>query len=703
MKPFDHVSPSQIDTYLTCKRKWWFQSVLGIKPPEHPSAALGTEVHAQLEKYLIDGTLPDDSKAGKIAFPGLVHLPKPGTVTVELNMEDHKDTLRLQLAGVDVTGRIDVFNAAGVDMPEVLDHKSTSDLKWAKSEDELKTNPQMIIYAKFARHFLQTKGMNINFVRTAHIVYLTKGKPHARPTSVVLSNEHVDEQWGHLTNVVEQMKLTSVLTAPAQAEPTEAACNKYGGCYFRDKCRVLKNMGKNNDLEDLFADIAPHNQNQSNEVQESKMNIVEQMRARRAAAAGATGDASNGTTTTTTTTAPDAAQAAAAAAAAQAQLAAAQAAAKQAAVAQLGVSAAAAQAATAKNGVDISGGASGILPPDAPSSGDDPVMDALNAATGAAGAAPAGDKTVRRPKQYKERLGTLGWTLELIERMSPETMRAILDGNVRPESGITIGENGEYVGKDGRVVKTPSSVGTTTKPAASTAAPDPLAEQVAFLLTMVQGDETPKETMPLRMAFMDTHPVTGPQWLAVLNSGAEKGLWMHDTANIAWIKPAPPPPPPVVESKRVASGETAQHQGASEEMDIRTPVKAKEGWTQPEDWYRPKPLFPASFEKAPGQGGLWLYVDCLPEKGFHADPKNHAVLEDLLMPFYEVASKQLNVPHYGVATFQEGTKHTAMLISGNLDKILSRWPTIVVTSRMGAAASVLEVLIPHAEMLIRGR
>jgi hypothetical protein len=93
----------------------------------------GTAVHAQLERWLREGVKPDDTPAGRTAAQGLQWLPHPDT--------------RLLLEQKFVFAVTDEISAGGIIdclvPPEigneviVVDHKSTSDLRWAKTEEQL--------------------------------------------------------------------------------------------------------------------------------------------------------------------------------------------------------------------------------------------------------------------------------------------------------------------------------------------------------------------------------------------------------------------------------------------------------------------------------------------------------------------------------------------------------------------------------------
>ena len=249
MKTFQYVSPSQISTFRTCHRQWYFQSILGIRAPQKPSAALGEAVHKQLEDYILKGTPPDKSiPAGQIASKGLGFLPPAAECDVELNIGEHPAGKNLKIEGIQVTGRIDLLRwKAGTPMPEVLDHKTTSNPAYALSEAELHNDPQMLIYSGFLyallRHAKVDEGRQM--VRATHLVYGTKAPYVSQRTSVLMARDHVRDAWGtHLRDTVLDMKDTAVVPTVIEVEPNYSACGKYGGCFFKDKCQAMKQGGQ---------------------------------------------------------------------------------------------------------------------------------------------------------------------------------------------------------------------------------------------------------------------------------------------------------------------------------------------------------------------------------------------------------------------------------------------------------------------------
>ena len=132
------ASASQFQSYLDCPRKWGWPNLEGIRAPASPQQAFGTEMHALAERYLRDGVPIDlTSQAGLALMAGSHLLPRPGAL--DMYVEAH---FALDLGGHEIHGFKDV------ELPGlVIDHKSTSDLAWSPSPEELAINVQACLYA----------------------------------------------------------------------------------------------------------------------------------------------------------------------------------------------------------------------------------------------------------------------------------------------------------------------------------------------------------------------------------------------------------------------------------------------------------------------------------------------------------------------------------------------------------------------------
>ncbi len=248
----NYVSPSQITTFRSCPRSWYYPQVLKERPPQKKSAKLGEDIHHVLENYLEKGVAPDlSTQVGRIAHAGLKFLPEPGSAYVELDIGKHPAGEGLQLAGIRVIGRVDFVDLTK-DIPEIGDHKTTSNFSYAKTPEELLWDPQMVIYGQFLIRFAEHMGEPLPArVRARHIYYLTTGQPKALEIPVEFSDSHLNKVWnGSLTETVKEMtdvyKIKKVEDVPANY----SACGNYGGCFFRDRCAAMKKQQNQPKRED---------------------------------------------------------------------------------------------------------------------------------------------------------------------------------------------------------------------------------------------------------------------------------------------------------------------------------------------------------------------------------------------------------------------------------------------------------------------
>ena len=181
--------------------------------------ARGSAVHTQLEEYLIHGTAPDtDTVAGRIAEKGLELLPpKNDKQEVETSLEAYP----LPNTPVPFKGFIDLLDVQ--DGIHILDHKTTSAWKWAKTEEQLAENIQLIIYAKhILEHFPDEDEATLT-----HIYYLTRPPHGSRKVSVTVTRDHVDAEFNKVLVTVDQM-LDVAEKGQVHAEKNQSYCFSYG-------------------------------------------------------------------------------------------------------------------------------------------------------------------------------------------------------------------------------------------------------------------------------------------------------------------------------------------------------------------------------------------------------------------------------------------------------------------------------------------
>ena len=218
------LSASQIQTFVDCQRKWSYKYADGIEEPPNASAELGRAVHAELEKYLKGGEIDFTTEIGYIAASGLHHLPKPGAEGMRVEEEFHFEGP----SGHSYLGYKDL------EMPRVVyDHKSAGDLKWQKTEEDLKTDIQATLYAVdyFRNHPDELE------VELRWVYYQTKG---AKKSAVTKVTRHQDEAWDRflkIEQVAEQMQEASTKKT-LELPPSINHCSAYGGCPHQGRCNL---------------------------------------------------------------------------------------------------------------------------------------------------------------------------------------------------------------------------------------------------------------------------------------------------------------------------------------------------------------------------------------------------------------------------------------------------------------------------------
>jgi RecB family exonuclease len=214
------LSASQIGTWNQCQRKWGFSYLDRIKTPSHPSAELGQRVHAVLEAWLKDGVPFDlSTEEGQIASSGLQYLPLPGSAEVEAGFVVQTETAKYR-------GFIDArFQET---LPVILDHKTTSDLRWAKTEETLRKDVQATLYAAEAMLRTGSEAVELRWI------YYTTRKPYkSRKVSLVVVKDEIEKNFDEIDAVAAQM-LAAYRNHKSGAElpPSPMACGAYGGCPY---------------------------------------------------------------------------------------------------------------------------------------------------------------------------------------------------------------------------------------------------------------------------------------------------------------------------------------------------------------------------------------------------------------------------------------------------------------------------------------
>lgn len=256
-------SPSQVETYLACHRKWGFGRIAKVERIEGGAALLGSEVHAQLENYLagkgLDFTHPKD--AGYIAAAGVHLIPSPDDVAKYPDQVGIETEFRFKspATGFVWNGRKDLELADSRLIPDlvppdsdpvpaVLDHKSTGAIRWAKTPEDLRFDVQANIYA-YALMTLR----RVLVVDLVWVYYQTKGARAAKRTHLRVHHDHASRMFRLIENIAGPMA-ASLDAAPGHDDgppdlrgyvrtlkPNPKACSMYGGCPYESVCQLSLN------------------------------------------------------------------------------------------------------------------------------------------------------------------------------------------------------------------------------------------------------------------------------------------------------------------------------------------------------------------------------------------------------------------------------------------------------------------------------
>jgi PD-(D/E)XK nuclease superfamily len=231
------LSASQIQTFSDCQRKWAWRVIEGIEAPSSPSADLGKSVHAELEKYLAGGEIDFTSEVGYIAASGLEHLPKPGTWVANGDIQRWVPTPGLLIeqefhfegpSGHTYLGYKDL-EAPGV----IYDHKTTGDLKWQKTAEDLSKDIQATLYATdYFRNHPDEPDVELRWV-----YYQTKNTKKSAITKLRVSQTETWQKFLEIEKTAEKMHTASAsraLDLPANTNH----CNAYGGCPYQGNCNL---------------------------------------------------------------------------------------------------------------------------------------------------------------------------------------------------------------------------------------------------------------------------------------------------------------------------------------------------------------------------------------------------------------------------------------------------------------------------------
>jgi len=142
----------------------------------------------------------------------------------------------MRFEDVHFRGFIDCLSLDSATCPVVVDHKTTSALKWIKTEQELKDDVQAAVYAKYAL----TQRPEAESVALEWIYYVTKGQPQAKAVIVILEKAEIEEKFGKvMETALEMAQEFKNKTKAVDLEANTAHCEEFGGCFHRERCTSM--------------------------------------------------------------------------------------------------------------------------------------------------------------------------------------------------------------------------------------------------------------------------------------------------------------------------------------------------------------------------------------------------------------------------------------------------------------------------------
>lgn len=276
-------SPSQISTFETCNRKWAADKLIRLPRSDSTATVFGSAVHAHLEAYLKDGTIPPDDPrspppadtvhpdlakwyawkkrerlvlcAGTHARATLHQIPLPGVCEVEERRTFYTPAGRVVMlidffvpdqaaAGKDALGK-SIGGAFAEDeappaRPLVGDHKTTSQKRYVKTEADLTgTDPQPGLYGSWA--MARCPDADGADLRWSYVIKNSKNRPKAAYTACHVSRDHLAARFAELLDTANAMREHAERHAETPVILDDlpgdiGACSAYGGCEYFDKC-----------------------------------------------------------------------------------------------------------------------------------------------------------------------------------------------------------------------------------------------------------------------------------------------------------------------------------------------------------------------------------------------------------------------------------------------------------------------------------
>lgn len=271
------ISASQIETWSSCRRKWWFSKCCRLPELDKGFQIYGNVIHAVADRFFGADDLGYDRKTGKPVelYPAGWEISRDrvdankilGTISLQEQAQIKLLVKRAIEEGIftrrpgrepeasffrQVVTRIAIIGYIDLMLPdEVWDHKSTKNMNYAKSALDLPRNTQLLIYAKECLLRAAEQGRQLDKVVVRHNTFSKDPKnPVVRAVQADVPVAAIEAAWAKVQEQAADMRtLKRAGIAPEAWAGVPSAwgtdtCNDYGGCAFRGICGKVETPQK---------------------------------------------------------------------------------------------------------------------------------------------------------------------------------------------------------------------------------------------------------------------------------------------------------------------------------------------------------------------------------------------------------------------------------------------------------------------------
>jgi len=261
-QPYEHSSPTRVQTWLLCNRKLAFKSLMGLRPEEGyaPWLDLGKDVHRELQGYAHGQPLDLNSVQGQRALSCLHLLPDfRGVKEVETEHPIRINSLDLEpnVEPIHIRGDRDLAYRDWTNAWHLNDYKTTRGDTKKKDPWAYQISPERLLDDVqgnwYALDLMLNKRVSTVPGRWISILTDLKRHPDARATDVVFeerqvlkkSREFLEEAF-RFRGLVRQYRQApfDINSLPANRD----ACEQYGGCPYRaangGPCKDSRTLGE---------------------------------------------------------------------------------------------------------------------------------------------------------------------------------------------------------------------------------------------------------------------------------------------------------------------------------------------------------------------------------------------------------------------------------------------------------------------------